>query len=54
MGNSLISDEDRRMAIEFLLSVVRNEDVKTSHRIKAAKVLLKFESVTATQSAKFN
>jgi hypothetical protein len=54
MKNSLISDDDRQMAIEFLLSVVRDKSVKTSDRIKAAKVLLKIDPVIAVQSAGLN
>jgi len=54
MENSLISTEDRQMAIEFLLSVVRDKNVKTSDRIKAAKVLLKIDPVVVSQSGRFN
>jgi len=51
MENSLISTEDRQMAIEFLLSVVRDKNVKTSDRIRAARVLLKYDTVIATDQS---
>ena len=51
MRNSLISAEDKQMAIEFLLSVVRDENVKTSHRIRAARALLKYDAAIATDQS---
>ncbi len=54
MKNNPFTEDDKRMAIEFLLSVVRDKSAKPSDRIKAAKVLLKLDPVIATQSAKFN
>jgi hypothetical protein len=52
--NNPFSEEDKQMAIEFLLSVLHDRSAKPSDRIKAAKVLLKLDSVVAGHSAKFN
>ena len=54
MRNDLITEDDRRMAIEFLLSVLRDKSAKPSDRIKAAKLLLKHDSVIAGHSAGLN
>jgi hypothetical protein len=54
MKNDLLNEEDRRIAIEFLLSVLRDKSAKPSDRRKAAKLLLKLDSVIAGHSAGFN
>jgi hypothetical protein len=43
-GKRLISTEDRKMAIEFCFGCSRQRTSRTSDRIRAARVLLKYDT----------